>query len=488
MIEKRSKARPLLCVLILGSFFANQSCAGQYDLPDIGDGSTAALTETNADKLGREIYLHLQAEGLIHRDPVATPYLTNLVEQLSAVSTDQKVTPFWVNDTTVNAFATPGGYVGVHLGLLRGVDQESELAAVLAHELAHITQHHIARAFEKNESTSLPTAAALLAAVLIGAHDSQLGQAVLYSSLGSQAQVAINFTRDNEAEADAVGIRYLARAGFATTAMASAFKGLMDQTRFSGAGVPEFLRSHPVYANRIADALDLATQYPGGSDEKTGDFTFVRTYLAVKEVSLADQGELLQRIKASGDPIKLAGALAALVLRREMTAASEFAAGLDQSQFAQLESRRYRFVGLAILNMSLGENVKAEHFVDQALGIYPTDILFNKLKIDLNIRLGNTDVALRTIIGLMTYRAAEPVALELAEETYAQLGRDPLAAYYRAELLFADLQYEAALTLATRTLRHLRSDAHEARNHLESLIDRLTLYSSSSAEKTPKQN
>jgi predicted Zn-dependent protease len=197
-------------------------------------------------------------------DPEINDYIQALGKKLAAKSgaagTDSKF--FVIEDPAINAFAFLGGYVGVHTGLILAAQSESEVAAVMAHEIAHISQRHVMRMIAQNKRTSKQMLAALLAAVLLaGAGEGQGAQAAIALGQAGVAQKGINFTRSNEEEADRVGIQILAEAGFDPRAMPAFFESLQSASRINETALPEFLRTHPVTSRRIAESRTRAETY-----------------------------------------------------------------------------------------------------------------------------------------------------------------------------------------------------------------------------------
>jgi beta-barrel assembly-enhancing protease len=234
--------------------------AGDIELPEIGDRSGVGISPEEERNIGQAFMRSLRSTVTLIEDPEITTYIQSLGYRLVANSDNpgQEFTFFVVQDPSINAFAAPGGYIGVHSGLIENSRSESELAAVLAHEIAHITQRHLARAFEQRRRLSLPMTAALVAAIILGTQSPDAGLAGLIASQAGAAQLQINFTRSNEKEADRVGMQTLVRAGFDPFAMPAFFERLQQASRYYGARPPEFLSTHPVTTNRIADALGRA--------------------------------------------------------------------------------------------------------------------------------------------------------------------------------------------------------------------------------------
>jgi len=237
-------------------------------LPDFGSPADVALSKSREAQLGRGVMLQLRNAGVVVDDPQLTEYLSSLGSQLAsrANNGDFQFHFFFVKDDQINAFALPGGYVGVNSGLLLATNNENELAGVLAHEVSHVTQRHIARAMYDNERVSIVSMAAMLAAILLGAAgggghgDAMAG--VIAGTQGLTQQHQINFTRGNEIEADRVGMDLLSSAGFDPNGMASFFEEIGKRYGAQEQYIPALLQSHPVTTERIAEARARARQLP----------------------------------------------------------------------------------------------------------------------------------------------------------------------------------------------------------------------------------
>jgi predicted Zn-dependent protease len=194
-------------------------------------------------------------------DALLDEYINTLGYKLVSNSDrpDLPFTFFVVRDNDINAFAVPGGYIAANAGLIINMSREDELAAVLAHEISHITQQHLLRAFEDMKKMALPTMLAMLGVLIASSrtHD-DTGTAAIMTGTQIMQQRQINFTRHDEAEADRVGIQTMARAGYDPLAMADTFATLQKVMRVNGIDVPEFLMDHPVDTSRIADAKSRA--------------------------------------------------------------------------------------------------------------------------------------------------------------------------------------------------------------------------------------
>lgn len=239
------------------------------DLPDIGSPASSALSLDDEYRIGLQVMRQLRDEGQIIEDPEATEYLQGLGSRLVSQATGdsaQRFQFFFVRDDTINAFALPGGFIGVNYGLMLATRNEAQLAGVLAHEIAHVTQRHIARRVRSQGRQSIATMAAILAAILVGAatgsSDAAMGGVAM--AQGAAMQQQINFTRANENEADRVGMAFLASAGFDPYGMPDFFETMGRRSAITAGNrnaLPEILQSHPVTTNRIAESRARASQF-----------------------------------------------------------------------------------------------------------------------------------------------------------------------------------------------------------------------------------
>lgn len=243
--------------------------AQSQGLPDIGSSAGELLTPARQAEYGAMFKRELRNYGYLLDDPLMDQWLDSVGRPLGAASAmpRQKYTFFMLRDRQINAFATLGGYVGMNAGLVLMAEREDEVAAVLAHEVAHVTQQHVLRGVERAQRDQIPILLGMLAAVIAAqqAGGSSAGEATMASitsAMGLMQQRQINYTRSNESEADRLGIRTLARSGYDVDAMAGTFQRMEAATRSNTGGyqTPEFLRTHPVNVTRISEAKQRAEQ------------------------------------------------------------------------------------------------------------------------------------------------------------------------------------------------------------------------------------
>lgn len=234
-------------------------------LPDLGDPSENALSLRETQELSQSFMQELQQENQIIGDPLLNDYLNNLGKRLIQHSNNptQDISYILIANPAINAFAGPSDIVGIFTGLFSTTKNESEVAAVMAHETAHVLQHHLLRTIAKAKHLQIPMLLSSLAAIAISTQNANLGQGALIGSMAGFQQDMINFTRSNEKEADRIGIDMLYHAQFNPNSMADFFKRLQDSERlYYSSKTPDLLRTHPVTESRIADAKNRAAQWP----------------------------------------------------------------------------------------------------------------------------------------------------------------------------------------------------------------------------------
>jgi beta-barrel assembly-enhancing protease len=294
----------LLLATLLPLAAGAQRSNSQDQLPEMGTAAQATLSLEDEQQIGRMVMRNLRESGMVLDDPEVHEYIQALGLRLSSQAQDgnRDFNFFVIRDPAINAFALPGGYIGVHSGLILETRSESELAGVLAHEVAHVTQRHIARGLQAQSRTNLMSTAAVLAAILVGAAGGGSSDATMGAITAAQnmaAQAGINFTRENEYEADRIGIGVLAAAGYDPNAMPAFFDTMFRRTQLGPDRVPELLRTHPVTSNRIAESKDRALQYPQVNPRDTLGYALMKERIRV--LLLARTGDPRLYYKALGN-------------------------------------------------------------------------------------------------------------------------------------------------------------------------------------------
>ena len=402
-------------------------------LPDLGDAAQLSLTPQMERRVGesimRDIRMH---EPDFDEDPEATAYLNVLGNRLVSNSADarQDFEFFLVKDATLNAFALPGGYIGVHTGTIIGAQSESELAAVLAHEIAHVTQHHMARMVSKEGQLSMAMLAAMALAII--SRNSQLGSAAAAIGQASAITAQISFTRDFEREADRLGFLTLEKSGFDVRAMPTFFVRLQKAGRLYENNAPAYLRTHPVTSERIADAQNRIQGLTYRQTPDSLDFQLVRAKLRADQGTSRDavaqlEGDLHDK-KFSNEIAAHYGLAVALLRAKEPARAEAELAPLMKTTDDPL------FAGLAArIKQAKGDNQGAADGLKQALARYPNNRALNYAYIEALQQLGkNRDAAALLDEQLKNYpRDARLYGLQA--KGYASLGKRLLQHQAQAE-------------------------------------------------------
>ena len=254
--------------------------AGQT-LPDLGDVSQSEMTPLQERRLGESIMQEIRSDPSYSEDPEVTDYLNSIGYKLVGAGPDarQEFNFFLMLDPQVNAFALPGGFIGINSGLLLTSQSESELAGVMSHEIGHVVQRHFARMLSSQKDTQIAALAGLAIAILAARANSDISQAAIVGSQAGSIQSSLNFSRANEQEADRVGFQILEKAGFDTSAMAIFFERMLNATRYYQSTAPAYLRTHPLTTSRISDMQNRAQNLPYKQVPDSVEFQFMRAKL-----------------------------------------------------------------------------------------------------------------------------------------------------------------------------------------------------------------
>jgi len=253
-----------MLAFIITLFCGQQSCFANSLLPDLGSASSPTLSPIEEQELGRSILGEIERSLHLYHDNITNEYLATIGYRIVATFShaQNNFRFFTVLDPRINAFALPGGFIGINSGLILAAETESELAGVIAHEVAHVKQRHIARMYEHMGRVKLSTIAGLIASVILATQNPEAGTGAMAATLAGSQQAMINFTREHEREADSIGIQALAKAGYDPMGMPSFFHRMQQEARFYGRWVPEYLLTHPLSSERLIVSKSRAEQFP----------------------------------------------------------------------------------------------------------------------------------------------------------------------------------------------------------------------------------
>ena len=276
-LSSRLKRSLILVLLFNLSLQANS----EELLPELGDTSSSAISLNSEYKLGRLYMAQLRRSVPDLQDPIVQDYTEHLIYRVGEYSQleDRRLEVVLIEDKKINAFAAPGGVIGIYAGLIYHSETEGQFVSVIAHELAHLSQRHFARNLQRQQDSSLSNALIILASIAIAASSQpeaiMAGQQIL-------VQQALSYSRSNEQEADRIGFLTMISAGFDPESMAQMFEKLQALSRLSGANELEFLRSHPLTKKRISDSRTRAREIKGSNYKNSLEFELTKQRISIK--------------------------------------------------------------------------------------------------------------------------------------------------------------------------------------------------------------
>lgn len=360
--------------LALGAFLPRSLAEG---LPDLGEASQAVFSSQQERRIGESVMRDIRASRDLLDDTETTDYLNALGARLVASSQDpaRSFEFFLIRDNTLNAFALPGGFIGVHTGLILSAQSESELASVLAHEIAHVTQRHLARVIAGSQQNAMASLAALAVAILASRSNPQVASAAIATVQATSIQSQLDFTREHEREADRIGLQTLIQSGYDPHAMADFFGRLQKYGRLYENNAPLYLRTHPFSTERISDVQNRVESLPYRQIPDSLEFQLVRAKLE------ATQSAPLQAIKL-------------------------FETALKEKKFSNETAQHF---GLATALLRTGEHRRAEQELQLARKNAPPVAMLENLAAQIKIAAGQTRASLeiyRTALKRFPHRRA----------------------------------------------------------------------------------
>lgn len=271
----------IVSFLVALGFGITYNLAIADDLPELGDISATVLSPMQETAIAEQILRDVASSNEVVRDADVNDYIQTIGAKLVSNGPDrrQKFTFFVVQDNSINAFAMPGGVIGVHTGLILAANTESELAGVLGHEIGHVTQHHLARMLASQKYDTFKNIAGIALALLVARSNPQLASGALTTSAAIGIQNQLDYTREHEREADRIGLQILQSGGFDVRGMPAFFTTLQRNTRLAEGNSPGFLRTHPLTSERIADVSNRVENIPYKQVADSIEFQYVRAKL-----------------------------------------------------------------------------------------------------------------------------------------------------------------------------------------------------------------
>ena len=429
-------------------------------LPDMGASSDTILSRKQEEEYAKALLRQMRAYEVLNEDPLIAGFFEDMGYRLVAHSDrpDKAFTFTVIDQPVVNAFAAPGGVVALYSGLILAADDESEVAGVLSHEIAHITQQHLYRAIENQKAMTIPLMLAMAGLVLAGGGSGEAIQGALIGGAAAAQQAQIYFTRQNEIEADRIAMQTLYQAGYDPSGMGEFFEKMNRITRPMGEGPPEFLRTHPVTVSRIAEADNRAANMPKPPPSDGRDFYLVQA-----------------RVRALGEEYP-------------DTALDYFRYQSERADITQAQQDALDY-GSAIALQRKGEYAEARILLGSLMD-RNQHLAYELQLADVDLASGQVDLALERLAGL--YRAfAGNYAISMAYSRALLYENVPGRAETASNILRRQLLnqpdnpnlyalYASALNTAGDTVRakeaiaesyYLRGNTHQAITQLQELVD-----------------
>ncbi len=400
------------------------------DLPDLG---TAAVNTFSLEKesIYGDAYMRvIRSSAPMLNDPVLNQYITELGNRLVAHATGVK-TPFYfflLRIDEINAFAFFGGHVAVHTGLFLNADNESQIASVLAHEITHVTQRHLARSLEASDKSSTATMAGLLGAILLTIAVPQAGMAALATTQALSTQSKINYTRLHEKEADRIGMKILVDAGFDPDGAADFFTKLAARYRFTSKP-PQMLLTHPLPESRITEARNRAAQYPHRYVPDSLDFQLAKARIQVRFSNYSEESAL-----------------------------SFFQEQLSKNNYSFKQAAEY---GLALALLRNKQVEQAENIIDRLLKDAPNNLFYIDTKTDLLVEHKKYDQAIAMLEQQRRLKPTSQVLNINLANVFIESGQPKKAIPLLEDMIFLDKQNQLPLILLSSAYSQMGNKAME---------------------------
>ena len=431
------------------------SCIVMADnLPELGDYSSSKISESDEVLIGRQILFQVNQSDSIIRDIEISDYLDLLGKRLINASTDpaKKIEFFIVSDPSINAFAMLGGVIGVHSGLFLASNTESELASVISHEIAHINQKHISRFLLQQERASYQSTFIMAVALLLARSNPQLASTAMAGASAGSVQGALDFTRENEKEADRVGIQTLNKAGFDVRGARDFFTTLKQANQFSGGAAPAFLQTHPITSNRINDIEDRLKDFPYKQRVDNQTFHYVKGKLKALLDNKEDTKNILEENIKNKIYINEGGERFALAYIYLID--NEFIKSYEQMQWLFDNEQSNPMLSQLYINYLIKTNkvTEAKKIYEQNLNFFPSNRSFIYGLADLYLETQDSEKAIKLLKENEQKFSQDPILYKLFAKGYANQGKKLLqyenlaeAAYYNFNLQEAIMRMDLAI-------------------------------------------
>lgn len=435
--------------------------AQNLELPELGTSASKHLNTQEERRIGQSFYRRLLSSQRFVADYFLQHYIQSIGNQISSHSDLRGLKPVFslYRENTINAYAVPGGYITLFTGLVLTAERESELAAVVAHEVAHLTQRHLPRMMERQANQKLPTLAAVLASLVIGG---EVGVAGANAALGAAASNQLAYSREFEREADAIGIRLLAESGFDPMAMPDFFEKLDRSSIHSGRGIPEYLRSHPLSHARMAASQDRAASFPAWQPRQSLDFHLAGARIrALLSTELQKESYLYLKEQAeSGTEYEQIAANYGIAIMRHEEGKTAEALQIIRPLSAQLSEHPWIESLHAQIELADGQHEQAILRYQEVLEAHPQERYLYYLLAEAYLESGQPLQALRLIRKQQRRNQDDLMLYQIQKRIHLALDQHAEADQSAAEYLIMIGDYQQAISVLRRALRQTDEDGY----------------------------
>jgi len=439
----RTQLLILLCSLL------SLNAQGSENLPNL-TGSTNSTYQLEQERaLGQAWMRMMKARAQLLDDPIVESYLKDRLWYLSPYSElqDKRLDLLVIDQQEVNAFAAPGGIIGINAGLLLATETEDQLMSVIAHEFAHLSQRHFAQQQAANDQRQPLVLAGIVGSILLSSINPNAGAAALQGTIGASETARLSFSRQNELDADQAGMRTLVAAGYDPQAMPQMFAQLAQTNRFSGSAVPEFLRTHPVTESRIADSTNRAMNLPSSDRENRDDQNFMIAKARVA-VNYGAENRLLNEPAVDESTKHFTQYLKALSVNDLNEA---------QNHWVTLPKKwqQHPWVQLSRLSQLSLSNQPTDALIDELMDLYPNDFAVQATLAKTFRERGNVSQAINLYKQLLRDYPNNTLFLYHLSELYGLINDIEQLHRTRIEFFFQRAEFDLAL----RQVEFARRDA-----------------------------
>ncbi|MGH1374279.1 MAG: M48 family metalloprotease [Cellvibrionaceae bacterium] len=460
-LQTMGRAIKLLTLSLLLTLSATHAVA-DFNLPELGDASSAVVSYKQEYELGQTWLRLYRSRVPTSSDPLIHSYTEQLLNRLAKSSQlkSRQLELIVVKNPSMNAFAVPGGVVGVHTGLFLYAESEAQFASVLSHELAHLSQRHFARGVEKAQKASLPTMAAMLASLVLAATaGGDAGLAALTATQAAALDSKLRFSRQNEQEADRIGMQTMVAAGEDPYAVPEMFERMLKATRYSRRP-PEFLLTHPVTENRIADSLNRAGKFPRQQHPESLDYHLMRARILLKHENTPQDGvkrfaSELERDSASPEASRYGLVLA-------LTESGQIHRARDAIKPLSEKSPQKPAYVIAAADIEANDNIdKALRLLESELENHPTHHAYNVRYAELLMKAGNYALSEEVLGRHVRRKAKDDYVWYLLAEVHGLAGNILGVHEARAEYFILNGIYDKAQIQLKNALKLSRGSYHK---------------------------